>query len=57
MEFLFVPISSELEKEITLYRKMELDQIMRASGHDLVDSFVAENAIDNLVLLERPKQN
>lgn len=58
--FLSVPSSSELEREIIMYRSLELDQIVRASGHnfiDYVDLYVAGNAVDNSVLLERPKQN
>lgn len=60
MEFLFVPISSELKQEITLYRSLELDQSVRSSRNDFVgyiDSPVNENAVDNLVLLKRSEQN
>lgn len=43
-----------------MYRSLELDQIMRACGHDSVDSldlYVVENAVDNSVLLEHSEQN
>lgn len=55
MEFLFIPNSSELKQEITMYRSLELDQIVRTSEHHYVDyvvSFVVEYVVDNLVLLK-----
>lgn len=57
MEFLFVPNSSILKQEITLYSSLEYDQIVRTYGHDsvdYVDLYIVENAVDNLVLLEQP---
>ena len=60
MEFLFAPKISELKQEITLYRSLELDQTVRASGHDsvdFVDLYVVEDAVNGSVLLKRTKQN
>lgn len=60
MEFSFVPSSSELERKVILYRSLELGQIVGAFGHDsvdYVDLYIVGNAVDNSVLLERPKQN
>lgn len=36
-----------------MYRSLELDQIVRASGHDIVDLYVVENAVNNWMLLEQ----
>lgn len=55
VKFLFVPSSSELKQKTTLYKSLELGEIIQASGQNSVDSvdlYVAGNAVDNLVLLE-----
>ena len=54
VESSFAPNSSELKQETTLYRSLELGQIVSVSGYDsvnFVDLRIIGNAVDNSVLL------
>lgn len=56
MESLFAPNTYELKREITLYKSLELGQIIHVFGYDFADFFdsrVIGNAVDNSVLLEK----